>query len=300
MNLHRFSKKYLVVGIVLALLVLGGYIAFSKKPATPKRGFSPATNVLPASQATSSIVYQNTQYGFSFSLPESWKGYSIVTGSWQGFANTGPKGDTTVARGPLLSIRNPAWTAAKPYQDIPLMVFTLPQWDSLLRNEFAVSAAPIPPSLLGFNAAYVFALPPRYNYAFPAGYEEVTKILADKPLAPLPISGVPSANGKVLICGGLPNGSTQNITETTRLFINLPKDVYPDRARNLLFKTVNGNATAVWISNGGPYGEGFAAAPGCWSYYYEFNGTGEVDVSTKAAATGTPNYFVRFMVSASK
>jgi hypothetical protein len=35
---------------------------------------------------------------------------------------------------------------------------------------------------LGRNNRYVFALPARYNFAFPEGYEEVEKILESKPL----------------------------------------------------------------------------------------------------------------------
>ena len=245
------------------------------------------------------IEYQNDQYGFSFSLPESWKGYSIVTDNWNGFANTGPKGDTTVTQGPLISIRNPAWTAQKPYQDIPVMVFTLSQWDSLLREQFYVSAAPVNPTRIGFNAKYVFAIPARYNFALPIGYEEVDKILQNNPLQALPSSSTISDDGKVLLCGGMPNGSTQNIRETTRLFINLPKDIYPDKEHNLQFKTASGNATASWVSNAGPYGEGYGAEgnPDCWSYYYEFDGSGEVDLTVKNATKDAPNYYVRFIVS---
>ena len=43
-------------------------------------------------------------------------------------------------------------------------------------------AAPINPGELGRNVKYVFALPARYNYAFPTGYQEVEKILEGKPL----------------------------------------------------------------------------------------------------------------------
>jgi hypothetical protein len=47
-----------------------------------------------------------------------------------------------------------------------------------------VSAAPIPPSELGRNSSYVFALPARYNFAFLPGYEAVDKLLQGKPLHP--------------------------------------------------------------------------------------------------------------------
>ncbi|NPV92385.1 MAG: hypothetical protein HPY50_16595 [Firmicutes bacterium] len=120
------------------------------------------------------IVYQNTQYGFNFSLPQSWRGYTIVTDKWEGLPIGG---SNPVATGPLLSIRHPRWTSQKPRQDIPIMVFTLDQWNSLQREEFHIGAAPIGPKELGRNSRYVFALPARYNFAFPTGFEEVEKIL---------------------------------------------------------------------------------------------------------------------------
>lgn len=111
-------------------------------------------------------------------------------------------------------------------------------------------------------------------------------------------AGYKEADEKVLLCGGIPNGSTQNVIETTRLFINLPKDVYPDKEHNLRFKTVGGNATAGWISNGGPYGEGYGAKgnSGCWSYYYDFEGIGEVDLTVKSGMKNAPDYVVHFIV----
>lgn len=251
----------------------------------------------PKTQSANSIEYQNTQYGFSFSLPKSWEGYSIIISKWEGYAYVDPQGDVMIEQGPLISIRHPQWTSQNPRQDIPIMVFTLTQWDSLLRDKFHIGAAPVNPTRLGFNADYVFALPARYNFAFPTGYEEVENILQNNPLQPLPSSNAISNDGKILLCGGIPNGSTQNITETTRLFINIPKDVYPDKEHNLQFKTVSGNATAGWISNAGPYGEAFETTSDCWSYYYEFDGNGEVDLTVKGATKSIPDYFVRFIVS---
>jgi len=62
------------------------------------------------------------------------------------------------------------------------MIFTLQQWNLVSQEKIAVSAAPFGPSELGRNTRYVFALPPRYNYAYPQGYEEVQKIIAAHPL----------------------------------------------------------------------------------------------------------------------
>lgn len=131
------------------------------------------------------IIYNNTEYGFSFSLPESWKDYKIVTDKWEGLAIGGAQGESVVTTGPVISIRHPEWTAEKPRQDIPIMVFTINQWNDLQKEKFHIGAAPIGPSELGRNSEYVFALPARYNYAFPTGYEEVESILNSNPLKPL-------------------------------------------------------------------------------------------------------------------
>lgn len=139
------------------------------------------TNAKPVD--TKSIVYKNTQYGFKFSLPQSWKGYSIVSSKWDGVAVGNQQAvETIVETGPLISIRHPQWTSSKPRQDIPIMVFTLSQWNSLQQGKFHIGAAPIGPSELARNSNYVFALPARYNFAFPVGYQEVEQILANKPL----------------------------------------------------------------------------------------------------------------------
>jgi len=62
------------------------------------------------------------------------------------------------------------------------MIFTRAQWNSLQRGDFHIGAAPIGPSELARNSKYVFALPARYNYAFPIGFEEVEIILKNNPL----------------------------------------------------------------------------------------------------------------------
>lgn len=125
------------------------------------------------------VTYVNGEYGFVFSLPESWEGYTVVTEKWEGLPEGG---SDPVETGPLIRIRHPDWRAEAPRQDIPIMVFTVSQWEKLQAGEFHIGAAPVGPSELGRNDEYVFALPARYNYAFPEGWEEVEQILAGNPL----------------------------------------------------------------------------------------------------------------------
>jgi len=127
------------------------------------------------------IEYRNAQYGFKIALPATWKGYSVVSEAWTGYTNDS-QGQVATEHGPKLLIRHPLWTPQNPRQDIPIMVFTLAQWDKIEHEDFYVSAAPIGPSELGRNSTYVFALPPRYNYAYATGWEEVEKILEGKAL----------------------------------------------------------------------------------------------------------------------
>ena len=168
-------QKKMLKGSVLLLAVATLAGCASQSPST--------NNPTPTASATptvaESIAYSNTLYGFTFPLPLDWKGYTVLNDAWRGYD---PNTNKTVQTGSLILIRNPLWTAAKKRQDIPIMVFTIGQWDSLIRQEFTVGAAPMPPSELGRNAQFVFALPARYNYAFPTGFEEVDKILQGKPL----------------------------------------------------------------------------------------------------------------------
>lgn len=128
------------------------------------------------------VEYKNTEYGFSISLPETWENFSVSIDTWTGYAIDDQLGDEEYTHGPVVSIHNPKWTAENLYQDIPVMVFTTDQWNMLQEEKFHIGAAPIGPSILGSNSNYVFALPARYNYSFPPGYEEVEEILKGSPL----------------------------------------------------------------------------------------------------------------------
>jgi hypothetical protein len=175
------NRTQIVVTIALALqLSLGATLRAQQNGDSSSQQAARQASSQPRS---ASIEYKNAQYSFCFSLPKSWKGYSIVTDRWKGTAiNEAPHGEEASPTGPIISIRHPQWTSADPRQDIPIMVFTTAQWTAIEKEEFNVSASPIPPSELGRNRRYVFALPPRFDYAFPTGYEEVEQILTGKPL----------------------------------------------------------------------------------------------------------------------
>ena len=128
---------------------------------------------------SNSIEYQNEQYGFNFTLPISWEGYKIVDSEWQAIKTDG---DGDPETGLIILIRHPRWSEENPRQDIPIMVFTLDQWQALENLVYHIGAAPMNPSELGRNNKYVFALPARYNYSTFTGYEEVEEILNAKPL----------------------------------------------------------------------------------------------------------------------
>ncbi len=68
---------------------------------------------------------------------------------------------------------------------------------------------------------------------------------------------------------------------------------------NLQFTTAAGDAKASWVSNAGPYGEAFESTDECFSYYYEFDGVGVIDLKA-AGVMGAPDYNVRFVVNAAR
>lgn len=169
--------------VIFAAAVLAGCASQGPTQISPTPTVTPTTTPTATPSATqsnaTSITYTNTRFNFSFMLPISWTGYKIVNTTWQGWSS---KSGKVVETGPLLSIRHPLWTAANKRQDIPILIYTLAQWSALGKEVFNMGAAPIPPSELGRNTTYVFALPARYNYAFPTGYQEVEQILQSKPL----------------------------------------------------------------------------------------------------------------------
>jgi len=158
------------VQLALMLLIAATDPIVSQNPA-PK-----TTTERPSPNAT--IQYVNKQFGFRFALPRDWNGYTIVMSQWS--ADRALAGVT----GPILSIRNPRWTEANPWQDIPIMIFTHSQWSLVNDGSAAVSAAPYEPGEVGRNRKYVFALPPRYNIDEDEGYREVIEILNGHPLHP--------------------------------------------------------------------------------------------------------------------
>ncbi|MBI5733135.1 hypothetical protein HY967_04265 [Candidatus Jorgensenbacteria bacterium] len=173
MNKTLILKIVFGIAIIIFVWVVWHFVSFKNSPGP----------VVPDIKNTeTSLEYKNTEYRFSLSLPISWKGYSVTVDKWTGYAINDELGDTAFTDGPVVSIHNPKWTAAVPYQDIPIMVFTLDQWIDLQKEKFHIGATPIGPSELGRNPRYVFALPARYNFAFPPGYEEVDRIIQSNPL----------------------------------------------------------------------------------------------------------------------
>lgn len=111
-----------------------------------------------------------------------------------------------------------------------------------------------------------------------------------------------SLDSEIQACGSIPNGTVTSVVETSRLFINIPKDIYP----NVNLAVASNGATANDISNGGRYGYAMGAEekPTCWSYYFEFDLTsdnktnsGTVDLSSKSGIRGMPDYLIHVHVA---
>ncbi len=169
-----------IVSGIFILLILGGviYLSVNRKPNSGGGNQTATTTNLGDQTPTTGVQYKNTQYGFIFSLPDSWKDYSIIEDEWEGdsIGSTGQVQTATIT-GPLISIRHPDWDYKSPRQDIPIMVFTIAEWNLMQADKFHIGAAPINPSEIGRNTKYVFAIPARYNFSYLTGYEEVDQII---------------------------------------------------------------------------------------------------------------------------
>ncbi len=181
-------NKNTLISSVLIIIAFGALIYFL---------FSFRDNeiVLTNDPVTTSITYKNDDYGFNFSLPSTWEGYSIVRGVWE----ENPILSSSTQKGPKLLVRNPKWTALAPYEDIPILVFTLSQWNAYLAENFSVSAAPIKASELGRNNVYVFALPPRWDFDYSLDFKEAHDIIIGNPLRTFNIGVATMSDGKLNI-----------------------------------------------------------------------------------------------------
>ncbi len=126
-------------------------------------------------KSNDSVTYKNKQYGFEIALPDSWRGYSVLTESWHG---TTLDSSSIQYEGPEILIRNPKWSNIQPWQDIPVMVFTKEEWKLIEEVNLGVSAAPYGPTKLDESQKYVFALPPRWiGFTDDLGQDEALEIV---------------------------------------------------------------------------------------------------------------------------
>jgi len=195
-NSGTVSAASLTTASVIELFEKAG-ITFAKADSVPTASIT--VTVRNIEQVTSSkISYWNNDYGFAITLPKSWEGFTLYQQDWKGYLATANASEKPAENGPILVFRNPQWTASEPYQDIPIMVFTPTVWAQVESEELSVSAAPMPPTKLGENDHYVFALPARYNYAFPKGWEEVDQIMKSNPLSMDPTFDTKQTSGYVV------------------------------------------------------------------------------------------------------
>ena len=181
-----------VFGIAALSLTTIGHRA-ERKP-FEAAGFVSLQSAAPGNAETGKnrkVVYRNECYGFTFTLPASWKGFSVIERDWQGAPGPG----TNARKHPIFVIRHPLYTEASPREDIPIMVFTRKEWRDVVSGGTTVSAAPFPPSEIGRNREYVFATPPRFINDSLEGWEEVVTIVGNHPLHPIAPKGKTCATG---------------------------------------------------------------------------------------------------------
>lgn len=161
--------------IIIAGMVYLGYL-FKTRVVTPATTSAVATST-PAtttpvaststatSTATGTIIYKNTEYGFSVELPANWEGHKIATGT--------VKFGQTVTLTPLSSKDDTT------RMFVPVLIYPMTQWKAWEKNNFEdyPTAAPIGPTERARNADFVFATAPRYNFSFGTGTEEVENIV---------------------------------------------------------------------------------------------------------------------------
>src|SRR5438105_7230484 len=100
------------------------------------------------------VLYHNTQYDFTFSLPTNWQGYSVLFQIWEGHA--------IPEHGPMIVLRHPQWRANDLYQDIPILIFTRSQWEANRGAGFCIGTGGFEQEI-GHNRNHAFAISSRFN-----------------------------------------------------------------------------------------------------------------------------------------
>jgi hypothetical protein len=113
-------------------------------------------------QPGSGVLYHNSEYGLDFSLPESWRGYSVLVQRWESSAHKPALDqDVTVGHRPVIVLRNPAWRADDPRQDIPILVFTREQWAADMQDGIYAGGVTYE---ISHNGRFVFGIHSRFNW----------------------------------------------------------------------------------------------------------------------------------------
>ncbi|MBW6441255.1 hypothetical protein K0B03_04505 [Patescibacteria group bacterium] len=189
-NSHNLPKFIITMSIILLIGTLLGSVFYllnkTQAPDVPMKKIEQNQNDKISNDLENENIgneietsdwqtYQNEEYGFEITLLDSWKGYSILTESWNG---TTLDEKSLEYQGPKIVIRNSKWSESQSWQDIPILVFTKSEWHLIEDNNLNISAAPIGPSKLAENQKYVFVLPPRWvGFSDVLGQDEAQKIV---------------------------------------------------------------------------------------------------------------------------
>lgn len=124
------------------------------------------------------VRYSHKEFGLTIFLPVTWQGYSVAIQQWRGMSYLPDQDRTgTTAEGPMIVLRHPRVQSGERWQDMPIMVFTHPQWAADKQGRFATGAGGFDQELW-HNSKYVFALSSRYNADDSVnGWKEVAEIL---------------------------------------------------------------------------------------------------------------------------
>lgn len=173
--LYSMNKKHVMALLFILAILLLGYLRFfwggaQRSPLVPT--VDTQTSVDTPQNTTSPLVYTNTTYGFTVTLPASWEGYS----------STVVQKDTPQGSYFEIHLIHPQSTEQNPRMEVPILAIPIETWNTWYPPANPESgqhpfAAPVPATERARNTKYVFATAPRYNFSYLPGWEEVDEIV---------------------------------------------------------------------------------------------------------------------------